>query len=94
MRTPSRNALSLIELLIVLAILGLLIALTLPAIQRVRESARRTESLNNLKRIGIALQMFHDSKGNLPGVMNMRKDTLGGGSSHDFEVPQVWWTRS
>jgi prepilin-type N-terminal cleavage/methylation domain-containing protein len=62
----SRSGLSLIELLVVTAIIGLLVALILPAVQAARESARRTQCLNNLRQLGIALQSYFTSVDALP----------------------------
>jgi prepilin-type N-terminal cleavage/methylation domain-containing protein/prepilin-type processing-associated H-X9-DG protein len=61
-----RKAFTLIELLVVVSIIGILVAITLPAVHAARESARRAQCTNNLKQIGLALASYESSLGAYP----------------------------
>jgi len=86
-RQRRRPGFTLIELLVVIAIIAVLIALLLPAVQSAREAARRSQCINNLKQMGIALHGYHDAAGVLPWGQGPKNDNDWG--AYAFLLPYM-----
>jgi prepilin-type N-terminal cleavage/methylation domain-containing protein/prepilin-type processing-associated H-X9-DG protein len=81
----SRLGFTLVELLVVVAIIGVLVALLLPAVQSARESARRNQCSNNLKQLGLALHNFESSNKRFP--WGSENANLWGPATHTYLLP-------
>ena len=85
----TQRAFTLVELLVVIAIIGILVALLLPAVQAAREAARRSQCVNNLKQIGIAIQNYELNKKHLPPGAIWDHFLRGKGSTLVYLLPFI-----
>ncbi len=87
MKTNRIRGFTLVELLVVIAIIGVLVGLLVPAVNFARQTARKTECLNNVRGLGNAMLLHETDKNYFPGRVNLVRANLG------HEIPVSWMTK-
>ena len=93
----TRKGFTLVELLVVIAIIGILVSIMLPAVNAVREAARRAQCMNNLRQVGIACLTYNNQHRKLPiGVQLLApafQETRLLHAAHHYQQQTDWHTR-
>jgi len=90
MRLSRRTGFTLVELLVVIAIIGILIGMLLPAVQQVREAARRTDCSNRIRQLAIAAHNYHDTYKRLPSEIGAEGGCVPWGDWTTSSSPSYW----